>query len=174
MAGNEPQAGRQVDQHRKNNAEDLLFCHNRIILLNLRGVAQLAAHCVWDAGVGGSSPPTPTVLNHASGSYLPMTDKKYDGVIEAVHYQEDGQVDWVRAYLRRGAAWSDRIILNRENLIKEIKSGKRIMTGQRVKFMAGTFEVSSPVKVLGSVGQEVLLTASTNANHDHLEGVPVL
>ena len=103
-----------------------------------------------------------------------MTDKKYDGVIEAVHYQEDGQVDWVRAYLRRGAAWSDRIILNRENLIKEIKSGKRIMTGQRVKFMAGTFEVSSPVKVLGSVGQEVLLTASTNANHDHLEGVPVL
>ncbi len=25
-----------------------------------RGVAQLAAHRVWDAGVGGSSPPTPT------------------------------------------------------------------------------------------------------------------
>jgi hypothetical protein len=26
-----------------------------------RGVAQLAAHRVWDAGVGGSSPPTPTI-----------------------------------------------------------------------------------------------------------------
>jgi hypothetical protein len=25
-----------------------------------RGVAQLAAHRVWDAGAGGSSPPTPT------------------------------------------------------------------------------------------------------------------
>ncbi len=25
-----------------------------------RGVAQLVAHRVWDAGVGGSSPPTPT------------------------------------------------------------------------------------------------------------------
>jgi hypothetical protein len=29
--------------------------------LTCRGVAQLAAHRVWDAGVGGSSPPTPTV-----------------------------------------------------------------------------------------------------------------
>ena len=30
------------------------------ILRLFRGVAQLEAHCVWDAGVGGSSPPTPT------------------------------------------------------------------------------------------------------------------
>ena len=28
--------------------------------LEVRGVAQLAAHRVWDAGAGGSSPPTPT------------------------------------------------------------------------------------------------------------------
>ena len=28
-----------------------------------RGVAQLEAHRVWDAGVGGSSPPTPTILS---------------------------------------------------------------------------------------------------------------
>jgi hypothetical protein len=103
-----------------------------------------------------------------------MADKKFDGVIEAVHYQHDGQVDWVRAYLRRGAAWSDRIIISREDLIKKIKSGKRLMTGQRVEFMAGTFKVSSPVQVLGQAGQEVLATVSTNANHDCLEGVPVL
>ena len=30
--------------------------------LRVRGVAQLAAHRVWDAGAGGSSPPTPTAL----------------------------------------------------------------------------------------------------------------
>lgn len=29
--------------------------------LEVRGVAQLAAHRVWDAGAGGSSPPTPTI-----------------------------------------------------------------------------------------------------------------
>ncbi len=33
---------------------------NRIILKLCRGVAQLAAHRVWDAGVVGSSPTTPT------------------------------------------------------------------------------------------------------------------
>lgn len=103
-----------------------------------------------------------------------MADKKFDGVIEAVHYQHDGQVDWVRAYLRRGAAWSDRMIISREDLIKKIKSGKRLMIGERVEFMAGTFTVSSPVQVLGQAGQEVLATVSTNSNHDCLEGVPVL
>ena len=33
---------------------------NQIILNDCRGVAQLAAHRVWDAGVVGSSPTTPT------------------------------------------------------------------------------------------------------------------
>ena len=30
--------------------------------LSCRGVAQLVAHRVWDAGAGGSSPPTPTLF----------------------------------------------------------------------------------------------------------------
>ena len=33
-----------------------------------RGVAQLVAHRVWDAGVGGSSPPTPTTHDDPSGT----------------------------------------------------------------------------------------------------------
>jgi hypothetical protein len=103
-----------------------------------------------------------------------MADKKYDGVVEAVHYRQDGQVDWVRAYLRRGAAWSDRVIIKRAELIKEINAGKRIMTGQRVEFMAGTFNISDPVKVAGSNGSQVLVTTSSNTDHDLLEGVPVL
>jgi hypothetical protein len=103
-----------------------------------------------------------------------MADKKYDGVIEAVHYRQDGQVDWVRGYLRRGAAWSDRVILKRAELIKEIKAGKRMMAGQRVEYMAGTFNVSDPVKVSGPSGQEVLVITSSNTDHDALEGIPVL
>ena len=34
--------------------------------LTCRGVAQLAAHRVWDAGVGGSSPPTPTFFDNVT------------------------------------------------------------------------------------------------------------
>jgi hypothetical protein len=105
-----------------------------------------------------------------------MADKKYDGVIEAVHYSPDGQrVDWVRAYLRRGATWGDRVILKRQELIDEIKSGKRMVTGQRVEFMAGTFEISAPVKIAGPAGKEVVIVASSADNEcDNLEGVPAL
>ena len=52
-----------------------------------------------------------------------MAKVKYDGVIEAVHYAADGQVEWVRAYLRRGPAFSDRIMLDRQTLIEDLKAG---------------------------------------------------
>lgn len=103
-----------------------------------------------------------------------MAKQKIDGVIEAVHYRPDGQVDWVRAYLRRGSAWSDRVILSRSELIAQIKAGKKMMLGQRVPFMAGTFDVSAPVQVLGRDGQEVLSTTSAAPERDLLEGAPIL
>ena len=103
-----------------------------------------------------------------------MANKKYDGVIEAVHYTPDGQVDWVRAYLRQGAIWTDRIILRRQNLIDEIKAGKQMMIGRRIEFMAGTFEVSQSVQVVGSNGHEFLSTSKDKAEKDFLEGAPLL
>ena len=106
-----------------------------------------------------------------------MANKKYDGVIEAVHYGPDGQVDWVRGYLRRGPTWSDRIIMRRDDLIKEIKSGKKMVLGQRVMYMAGTFELGAPVQVVGSQGKEAVITAGaaqSAPDRDTLEGAPVI
>jgi hypothetical protein len=103
-----------------------------------------------------------------------MANPKYDGVIEAVHYTEGGQVDWVRAYLRRGPTWSDHVILRRQDLISEIKAGRKMMVGKRIEFMAGTFDVSAPVLVSGSGGNEVLVVNGKSADRDRLEGVPVL
>ncbi len=103
-----------------------------------------------------------------------MADKKYDGVIEAVHYTPDGQVDWVRAYLRRGPTWSDRVIIKRQDLIHEIKAGRKMMIGKRVEYMAGTFDVTVPVAVSGPSGQEILVTSSASTGQDQLEGAPVL
>lgn len=103
-----------------------------------------------------------------------MADQKYDGVVEAVHYTPEGRVDWVRAYLRRGIAWGDWVIIPRENLIKEIKAGKRMMVGKRVEYMAGTFDVTVPLQVSGKDGQEVITTSTASADRDTLEGVPVL
>jgi hypothetical protein len=103
-----------------------------------------------------------------------MADQKYDGVVEAVHYAPDGQVDWVRTYLRRGPTWSDHIIMRRQDLINEIKAGRKMMLGRRVQYMAGTFEVSKSVKVGGADGQEYLFTSYSSNNRDHMEGVPVI
>jgi hypothetical protein len=103
-----------------------------------------------------------------------MAGKKYDGVIEAVHYAADGQVDWVRAYLRRGPTWSDRVILKRQDLIEAIKSGKRMVIGKRIEFMGGTFDISGPVQLVGPSGQEFLAASSAPVDCDHLEGAPLL
>jgi hypothetical protein len=103
-----------------------------------------------------------------------MPNKKLDGVIEAVHYSTEGQVDWVRAYLRRGPAWSDRVILGRQELIDALKSGKRMAIGKRVEYLAGTFDVASTVQLVGQPGKEFLVNSNAAADCDNLEGAPLL
>ncbi len=52
-----------------------------------------------------------------------MARVDYDGVIQAVHYDNQGQVEWVRAFLRRGPVWSDYVQLDRDDLVDKINSG---------------------------------------------------
>jgi hypothetical protein len=101
-----------------------------------------------------------------------MAKSKYDGVIEAVHYLPDGQVAWVRAYLRRGAVFSDRILLDRETLLADINSGKQYLAGKRVPGMGGTFEVSEPLEIAQNNGQEILVVGNHIGEQDNLAGVP--
>jgi hypothetical protein len=97
--------------------------------------------------------------------------KKFDGVIEAVRYK-DGQIEEVRAFERRGAAFSDRVMISREKLLERLKNGKKFAVGQRKEFFAGTFEMGKPVQVVGHDGQEVISTRG-DAVHDELEQAPV-
>ncbi len=73
---------------------------------------------------------------------------KFDGVIEAVRYK-GGKIDVVRAYERRGATFSDRVLLNRKMLIERIRQGKQFVIGQRKEFMASTFEIGKSVNLIG-------------------------
>jgi hypothetical protein len=82
-----------------------------------------------------------------------MAGPKYDGIVEAVHYKPDGQVDWVRVFERRGPTFSDYLILKRDALVSRLKAGKKFMVGRRVPTMASTFEVSSPVKLVTAGGR---------------------
>ena len=95
---------------------------------------------------------------------------QFDGVIEAVRYTA-GKIDIVRAYERRGATFSDHILLNRKALIERVEQGKRFVIGQRKEFMASTFDVGKPVKLLGKDDQQIITTGD-QSERDELEGVP--
>lgn len=98
--------------------------------------------------------------------------KKFDGVIEAVHYK-NGQITVVRAFERRGASFSDRVLLNRKELVERLKKGQKYVIGKRKEFLASTFDVEEkPVQVLNRDGKEIISTRS-DAVHDELEQAPV-
>lgn len=102
-----------------------------------------------------------------------MTKKKVDGVIEAVRYTPDEQIALVRAYIRRGAAFSDRVLLNRQSLLELLERGKTFYTGQRKEYWAGTFDLSKAVRRVNHNGAQFITTRSEDAQRDELEDTPV-
>jgi hypothetical protein len=99
---------------------------------------------------------------------------KYDGVVEAVRYKADGQVDWVRAYERHGAVFADRVLIRRDSLVERLKSGKKFVVGKRIPYQANTFDVSLPLDLVGAGDQEYIRAGGSGAGEDHLEGVPII
>ena len=97
--------------------------------------------------------------------------KKVDGVIEAVRYK-DGQIEVVRSYERRGAAFSDRLLLSRKELLDFLKKGRKFVTGTRKEYLAGTFEEGQAVQVITRDGKEFIATRS-DVDRDNLEPAPV-
>ena len=97
--------------------------------------------------------------------------KKYDGVIEAVRYK-NGQIVVVRAFERRGAAFSDRILMDRKELLERLKDGRKFIIGRRRELLAGTFEEGKPAQVVMRDGREFISTRD-QADRDELEQAPV-
>ena len=97
--------------------------------------------------------------------------KKFDGVIEAVRYK-DGRIEVVRAFERRGAAFSDRIMIPRHELLEKLKDGRKFVVGRRKEFLAGTFDTGKPVQVV-SRGSSDFISTRSDAEQDELEQAPV-
>src|SRR6266498_1340711 len=83
--------------------------------------------------------------------------KKFDGVIEAVRYR-NGQIEVVRAFERRGAAFSDHVLIERHELLKRLKEGRKFVTGKRREGFGGMFEQGQPVLVVCLVRQPSIST----------------
>ncbi|RME08573.1 MAG: hypothetical protein D6803_00865 [Anaerolineae bacterium] len=98
--------------------------------------------------------------------------QKFDGVIETVHYNPDGKIEWVRAYLRHGFVFSDVMLLKREALMQRLKKGARFFTGRRLPFQGNRFEIQHPVRLIGSNGSEHIVAGDAPAeDRDSLAGV---
>lgn len=97
--------------------------------------------------------------------------KKIDGVIEAVR-QKNGHIVMVRAYERRGSTYSDRVLIERKELLERLKGGKQFVTGSRRELLASTFVSGKAVRVVSRDGKEWISTRAST-DHDELELVPV-
>ena len=97
--------------------------------------------------------------------------KKFDGVVEAVRYK-NGQIVMIRAYERRGSSFSDRVIIERKDLLERLKKGKKFITGSRREFLASTFESGKPLQVVRQDGKEFVATRD-GVERDELEQTPV-
>ncbi|MBN2118912.1 MAG: hypothetical protein JW730_20255 [Anaerolineales bacterium] len=98
--------------------------------------------------------------------------KKFDGVIEAVRYK-NGQIAVVRAFERRGSSFSDRVLIDRKDLLERLKKGQTYVVGKRRELLASTFEVQeTSLQILEQNGREIISTR-LDADHDELEQAPV-
>ena len=98
-----------------------------------------------------------------------MAKLKFDGMIEAVRYGSDGKIELVRAYERRGATFSDVILIDRADLVTRLKKGQKFITGSRKEFLGSTFETAKMVKLNGD-----FITTGSSTTRDQLEDVPSL
>lgn len=103
-----------------------------------------------------------------------MPQKKYDGVIEVVRYTPEGKIETVRIYERRGPTFSDRVLLNRAELLVRLRAGKKFAVGVRKEFLASTFDIKNEVHLAGSRSQETIIAGNPQtADRDDLQGVPL-
>ena len=98
-----------------------------------------------------------------------MARIKIDGVIEAVRYTPNGKINMVRSYQRRGAVWSDHVLLSRPELVAQLQNGKRFVTGARKKDLGSVFETGASV----NLADDHIFTDGQATVREFLAGVPI-
>ncbi|MBN1306179.1 MAG: hypothetical protein JXA13_17210 [Anaerolineales bacterium] len=102
-----------------------------------------------------------------------MASNKFDGVIEAVRFTPNKKIEIVRAYERRLTAFSDRVLLDRSALLEQMEKGKHFVTGARKEYLAGTFEVNKPVRMVKANGKYFITTREDTPAYDDLGDTPI-
>lgn len=100
--------------------------------------------------------------------------KPYDGVVVAVRYNPQGNIDWVRAFERHGFVFSDRMMLKRNELVEQLKAGKVFKTGERLIYQGNDFEIKEDVRWIEKNGDGVIIAGQDSSDHDSLGKLPII
>jgi hypothetical protein len=66
------------------------------------------------------------------------------------------------------------VMMYRDDLIRQIKAGKRFSSGTRKTFLASTFELKDSIRVNTSGGKDYLALTDKVSVFDDLTGLPVI
>jgi hypothetical protein len=98
---------------------------------------------------------------------------KADTVVVADRYDpEDGHLLFAQAYERRGAVWTDVILLDRDALLTRLQSQQRVYAGEVNPDIPGDFAVRGRLEVRRPNGRTHLSLGTSPAGRDDLS-VPI-
>jgi hypothetical protein len=108
------------------------------------------------------------------GEEFMIKKKPYDGVVVAAHYTPQGEIDWVRAFVRHGFVFSDRTDLDRETLVKFLREGKKFKTGERITYQGNDFKVRDDIQLIESNNDTKIVAGKESNSQDSLENIPII
>ena len=100
--------------------------------------------------------------------------KPYDGVIVAVRYTPLGEIEWVRAFERRGFVFTDHMMMDRSALVERLQEGKRFKTGERMPYQGNDFEINEDIRLVEKNGANVIVAGQASSDMDSLGTLPII
>jgi hypothetical protein len=99
--------------------------------------------------------------------------RKADMVVVAARYDPaDGRLLRAQAYERRGAVWTDLVLLDRDELLARLRSRRRVYSGAVEPGIPGNFSVRGRLRLQEANGRAVLALETSPTGNDEL-GVPI-
>ena len=103
-----------------------------------------------------------------------MKRNKADLIIEAVHRKHNGQIDFVRAYQKRGATYSDCVLVKRQKLLEMLAKGNQVVTGERIPFLGTIFSDQKTVGLLTINNKQTIATTGSTVSQKELADTPLI
>jgi hypothetical protein len=105
---------------------------------------------------------------------LMIRKKPFDGVVVAVRYTPQGEIDWVRAFERHGFVFLDRVNLERDALVERLQAGKRFKTGERITYQGNDFSIKDDIHLIEKNGDHFIVAGHSSPDRDLLGDLPII